>query len=201
LSRSKEEKVPTTHKERTRARILTEAAKAMREHGHEGIGVAELMKRAGLTHGGFYAHFKNRDDLVAAAVDRMFDDSRAMVARHFRPGDPRGSLIALIDYYLSDDHRRRTGTGCPVAALSSEAARMPAAARQRFEEGTQRFRSAFVEALRALGVEDPEAVASSATAEMVGALALARSMNDEAQANELLARSRDQLKCRLGLLD
>ena len=84
---------PTTHKARTRGRILDEAAKAMREHGHEGIGVANLMKRAGLTHGGFYAHFKDRDDLVAAAIGRMFEDSKAMLARYFRPGDPRASPL------------------------------------------------------------------------------------------------------------
>ena len=188
-----------THKERTRARILDEAAKAMRVHGHEGVGVAEVMKRAGLTHGGFYAHFKNRDDLVAATIDRMFDDSRSMRARYFRPRDPRGSLIAMIDYYLSDVHRGRVETGCPVAALSSEAARLPAAARQRFEQGFQSFRGAFVEAIRDLGMEDPEGVATSVVAEMVGALALARATSDEAMASGLLQRSRDQLKRRLAL--
>ena len=70
---------PLTHKERTHARILEEAASAMRLHGADGISVAGLMKRAGLTHGGFYAHFASRDALVLDAVDRMLLDSRSLV--------------------------------------------------------------------------------------------------------------------------
>jgi len=189
----------SAHKERTRARILDEAAKALRELGHERIGVADVMKRAGLTHGGFYAHFKNRDDLIAATIDRAFEDSRAMVARNSRPGDPRASLSSLIDDYLSDGHRRKSGTGCPVAALGSEAARMPEPARSRFEQGMGGLRGAFIRGLTELGAEDPEAMAASAVAEMIGALTLARATSDNAKANKLLERSRDQLKRRLGL--
>ncbi|HZV09332.1 MAG TPA: TetR/AcrR family transcriptional regulator, partial [Novosphingobium sp.] len=65
----------SAHKARVRDRILDEAAAALRSGGTDGLSVANLMKRAGLTHGGFYAHFENRDDLVAHAVDRMFKDS------------------------------------------------------------------------------------------------------------------------------
>jgi TetR/AcrR family transcriptional repressor of nem operon len=189
---------PLTHKERTRARILDEAAKALREHGHEGVGVAALMKRAGLTHGGFYAHFKNRDDLVAAAVERMFVDSRAMVSRYLDHGSPRDGLIGLIEYYLSEGHRDRIAKGCPIAALSSEAVRFPAAAKEQFEDGLNRFRQAIAEALREIGAPNPEGLASSTVAEMVGALTLARSMPREAS-NTLLATSREQIKRRLGL--
>jgi TetR/AcrR family transcriptional repressor of nem operon len=187
-----------THKERTRARILDEAAKALREHGHEGVGVAALMKLAGLTHGGFYAHFKDRDDLVAAAVERMFVDSKAMVSRYLGDNSPRDGLVALIEYYLSGGHRDRIATGCPIAALSSEAVRFPAAAKERFEEGLNRFRQPITEALRKIGAPNPEELASSAVAEMVGALALARSMPRHAS-NSFLAASREQLKRRLGL--
>lgn len=190
--------VAGTHKERTRARILDEAAKALREHGHEGVGVAALMKLAGLTHGGFYAHFKNRDDLVAAAVERMFVDSKAMVSRYLDKGRPREGLVALIDYYLSEGHRDRIAKGCPIAALSSEAVRFPAAAKERFEDGLNRFRQAIAEALRKMGAPSPEEIASSTAAEMVGALTLARSMPLETS-NKFLATSREQLKCRLGL--
>lgn len=187
-----------THKERTRARILDEAAKALREHGHEGVGVAALMKRAGLTHGGFYAHFKNRDDLVAAAVERMFVDSKAMVSRYLDNDNPRDGLIALIDYYLSEGHRARIGKGCPIAALSSEAVRFPAAAKERFEDGLNRFSLAITEALRKMGAANPEELASSAIAEMVGALTLARTVPSDA-ARTFLATSREQLKRRLGI--
>ena len=172
----------------------------MREHGHEGISVADLMKRAGLTHGGFYAHFKNRDDLVAEAIDRMFEDSKAKVALHLRPSDPREGLAALIDDYLSDDHRRRVGTGCPIAALGSEATRLPPAARRRFEEGLSAFRTSLRDAIAATGVTNPDSVASFVVSEMVGALALARATSNETEANELLDHVREQLKLRLRLL-
>src|SRR5947207_73479 len=176
----------SAHKQRTRRRILDEAARAMRDHGHQGIGVANLMKRAGLTHGGFYAHFKDRDDLVAEAIGRMFDDSKAMVARHLGPNQPREGLSALIDDYLSDHHRRRVGTGCPIAALGSEAARLPATARRRFEEGLSTFRKSLRDAIAATGVENPDSVASFALSEMVGALTLARATRNVTEANELL---------------
>jgi TetR/AcrR family transcriptional repressor of nem operon len=188
-----------THKQRTRARILDEAAKALREHGHDGIGVAQLMKRAGLTHGGFYAHFKDRDDLVAEAVGRMFQDSEAMVARYRRAGDPRASLTGLIDYYLSDKHCAALSTGCPVAALSSDAPRLPPVARDRFKQGVQDFRAAVWEFVDKLGLADSAALASSVVAEMVGALTLARTMTEKAEASDVLKRSREQLKRRLSL--
>lgn len=190
----------SAHKQRTRSRILDEAAKAMRENGHEGISVANLMKNAGLTHGGFYAHFKDRDDLVAEAISRMFEDSKAMVARHRRLSQPREILVALIDDYLSDDHRRRVGTGCPIAALGSEATRLPATARRRFEEGLSTFRKSLRDAIAETGVENPDSVASFALSEMVGALTLARATGNVTEANELLGHVREQLKRRLGLL-
>lgn len=187
-----------THKERTRARILDEAAKAMRVQGSEGIGVAALMKRAGLTHGGFYAHFENRDDLVAHAVERMFQDSRRMLERYLEHNDAREGLRALIDYYLSDDARRDTDRGCPLPGLTGEAGRMPDPARARFGKGIVRFREALERAIGALGMADPAAVASSVLSELVGAMAIARALDNE-EAAIALAASRNQLKYRLGI--
>lgn len=187
-----------TTKERTRARILDEAAKAMREHGSDGIGVATLMKRAGLTHGGFYAHFENRDDLVAHAVDRMFRDSADMVHHYLGSGDAAQGLSSLIDFYLSDTTRRRTDGGCPLPSLSGESSRMPAAARERFGQGVTAFRNALAQGLEAIGTPDAQALAASVLAEMVGAMSLARALADE-EASLVLAASRQQLKRRIGL--
>ena len=156
------------------------------------------MKRAGLTHGGFYAHFKNRDDLVAAAVERMFVDSRAMVSRYLGSGNPRQGLSALIDYYLSEEHRDRIARGCPIAALSSDAVRLPQAAKERFERGLNGFRGAVAEALRELGALGSEELACSTVAEMVVALTLARTMPSETS-SLFLSQSREQLKRRLRL--
>ena len=185
-----------TQKERTRARILDEAAKAMREHGSDGIGVAALMKRAGLTHGGFYAHFENRDDLVAHAVDRMFQDSGRMLDHHLGREDAAAGLRALIDYYLSDETRLAADRGCPLPGLSGEAGRMPARARDRFGSGIAGFMAALQGTITALGLPGPDTMASSVLAEMVGAMTLARAVDDE-QASVVLRASREQLVRRL----
>ena len=131
-----------SHKEKTRARILDEAAKALRASGTEGISVAALMKRAGLTHGGFYAHFASRDDLVAHAIDRMFQDSGRMLQRFLGASPDARGLSALIDYYLSDETMRALDRGCPLPGLSGEVSRMPQAARTRFEQGVIAFQRA-----------------------------------------------------------
>jgi TetR/AcrR family transcriptional repressor of nem operon len=189
----------TTHKDRTRARILDEAAKAMRVSGTEGIGVAALMKRAGLTQGGFYAHFASRDDLVAHAVDRMFEDSRAMLAASLDEHDPAAGLIRLIDRYLSDRARLAPERTCPIPSLAGEAGRLPGPARARFAAGIAGFEGALADRLAMLGRYAPEALAASMLAEMVGAMALARAVEDDERASAMLAVSRERLKVRLGL--
>jgi len=189
-----------TTKERTRARILDEAAKAMREHGSSGIGVAALMKRAGLTHGGFYAHFKDRDDLVAHAVDRMFRDSSAMLTQHLGHGEAATGLSSLIDYYLSETARKRIDGGCPLPSLTGEASRMPDVARDRFAVGITGFQAALAHSLAKLGLPEPMKLAASVLAEMVGAMTLARALDDEA-AKASLEASRARLKHRIGLAE
>jgi TetR/AcrR family transcriptional regulator, transcriptional repressor for nem operon len=188
-----------THKERTRARILEEAAREMRLSGTDGIGVTPLMKRVGLTQGGFYAHFASRDDLVAHAIDRMFEDSRALIGRYLDGKAPAEGLTLLIDNYLSDRARLAPERTCPIPSLSSEAARLPDAARARFAAGVARFQRAIADRLDALGKPDPQALAASIMAEMVGAMTLARALETEGDESAILAASRERLKARLGL--
>jgi len=189
-----------SHKEKTRIRILDEAASAIQVNGSERIGVADVMKRAGLTHGGFYAHFSSRDDLVAHAIDRMFRHSDAMIRGHRDGADPGESLVMLVDYYLSDEVRKTTDHVCPLPGLAGEARHMPHAARDRFNRGVQDFRTAIAAVLRALGKEEPEMLAISVLAEMVGAMALARAAHDDRQGSEILQASRLSLRQRLGLV-
>src|SRR5258707_11199679 len=109
-------------KAKTHERIVTVASKKFREKGLAGIGIADLMKEAGLTVGGFYKHFKSRDALVAEAVgsalDRWKDRIDATAA-----GGPRFTYESLVDDYLSEAHRNYPGMGCPVAALAGDLAR------------------------------------------------------------------------------
>src|SRR5712672_826218 len=127
------------HKERTRQRVLSEAAAAIRTHGPDGIGVAALMSKAGLTHGGFYAHFKSKDDLVAQAISRMFEDSKAMFLRSTEGREPTEGLARFLDYYLSPRPRDEATRGCPLPRLSGELARLPIPARERFAAGAARL--------------------------------------------------------------
>src|SRR5262245_56464481 len=123
------------HKERTRQRVLTEAAAAIRAHGPDGIGVAALMSKAGLTHGGFYAHFKSKDDLVAQAIGQMFEEARERFHVNTDDPDPAAALCKYIDIYVSSRHRDSPERGCPLPALSGDLARMSAPARKRFTAG------------------------------------------------------------------
>jgi TetR/AcrR family transcriptional repressor of nem operon len=188
-----------SHKEKTRARILDVAAEALREHGADGISVANLMKRAGLTHGGFYAHFENRDDLVTHAIDRMFESSRTIMTRNMDGVGPAEGLAALIDDYLSDRRIEQVARGCPMPPLLGEVARMPAAARARFEQGVEAFRLRLEGALEALGHREADLLSRSVFAEMIGAAILARASPRREDAQVALAASRERLKARLGL--
>lgn len=189
----------TTHKERTRARILNEAAQALRVSGTESLSVGALMRRAGLTHGGFYAHFSSRDDLVAHAVQRMFDDSARMLDRFLIEGAGGSELAALIDCYLSEQALDSPERACPVPGLAGEVSRMPAGARTNFETGIQHFLGRLTGILIAMGRENAADLGRSALAEMVGAMAIARTLSDRQAAVSFLACSRVSLADRLGL--
>jgi TetR/AcrR family transcriptional repressor of nem operon len=188
-----------SHKERTRTRILDESAKAMREHGFDGIGVAALMKRAGLTHGGFYAHFESRDDLVAHTIDRLFEDNRASLTRHLDQPDLKAGLAAYIDDYLSEERITWRARGCALTSLMSEVIRLPPEARARFATGIEHFRNRLRDVLVEIGHEKAEEEASSTLSEMVGAATTARAMGEGEIASGFLRNSRRQIKQRLGL--
>ena len=187
------------HTARTRERILTEAAKAIRASGPEGVSVGGLMKKAGLTHGGFYAHFGSKDELVAEAIRQMFGGPYSNFAALTDGKPPAEALAAYVDFYLSARHRDARDRGCPLPALSGDVARMPASARARFGEGAERLRSSIAGLLAAMGRADAETLAASAIAEMVGAIALARATDDVARSDTILAATRSSLRNRLGL--
>jgi TetR/AcrR family transcriptional repressor of nem operon len=187
------------HKQQTRAKVLKEAAKMIRTSGPEGVAVAGVMAKAGLTHGGFYAHFASRDDLVAAAVDRMFEDSRAQLPRASADKSPAALVSTYIDRYLAPAHRDTRSAGCPLPFLSADMPRIGGAARERFAAGAAEIRTALADLLGRLGSAEPEQAASSMLAELVGALALARAEPDPARSDAILAHSRAALKRRFSL--
>jgi TetR/AcrR family transcriptional repressor of nem operon len=189
----------TEHKQKTRAMVLQAAAKSIRADGPDRVAVAGVMAEAGLTHGGFYAHFKSKDELIAAAIGQMFEDARARVEHETAGRGPAEGLVAYIDFYLSKRHRDARGQGCPRAALSSDLPRLAEPARGEFAAGVQEITASLGERLDALGHADAEAEARSVLAELIGALSLARVEPDAKRSEAILAASRSQLKRRLGL--
>lgn len=187
------------HKQQTRNRVLDAAARTIRENGPERVGVAAIMAEAGLTHGGFYAHFASKDDLVADAIAHMFEQSAARVRREMASGGPAQGLLAYINFYLSRAHRDARAVGCPIAALASDLPRLSQSARATFAGGLRRLATTIAETLSALGHLAADAEARSMMAELVGALSLARIEPDAKQSDAILAASKQQLKIRFGL--
>jgi TetR/AcrR family transcriptional repressor of nem operon len=119
-----------TKKAETHERILKTAAAAIRRHGYDGVSVAEIMKEAGLTHGGFYAHFESREAMLAEALERAGADSIDNLTRAVAVGGQRDPLESLIASYLSDRHLQAPEAGCTLAALGSETRRQSPAVRR-----------------------------------------------------------------------
>lgn len=187
------------HKRKTREKVLKAAARAIRVEGPHRVGVAEVMSAAGLTHGGFYAHFRSKDELVAAAIGVMFGQGGRRLEHETGGLAPAEGLRAYVDFYLSAAHRDARGYGCPLPYLCADAPRMDAASRESFADGVAGMTGRLGGLLSRLGRPDAEAEAASLLSEMVGALALARADPDPARSDAILARSRDAIKRRFGL--
>ena len=187
------------HKAQTRSRVVQEAAAAIRADGVERIGVAQIMARAGLTHGGFYAHFESKDDLIAQAVEYMFEDRYAAFFKHLDDPDPRAALRRFVDFYLSMRHRDAPDRGCPIPGLAGQVAHMPERARNRFQLAVDRLTDGVATLLERAGEEHAADTAMSVVSEMVGAIAVARTLTDEKKAERLLANARESVCLKLEL--
>src|SRR6202008_1974917 len=124
-----------THKNETHARLVRIAGTALREKGPEGISVAQVMREAGLTHGGFYAHFKSKDALIVEALDGVFAGAKRKFLRAIEGLPPRHALATYVDFYVSPRHRDDRANGCPVTALNSDLPRQSKAVRKAFDGG------------------------------------------------------------------
>ena len=167
-----------SRKEATHDRIVETAARAIRRGGYSGAGVATIMKEAGLTHGGFYAHFDSRNVMLAEAADRAGAEGMAVLARAAAAAPPEKALAAMLGAYLSEEHVHGMETGCAIAALGSE---MPRQAPKVRRAATRRIK----EMIDLVGRQSPDwgqpgaherALVTVATA--LGALILARAVDD-----------------------
>jgi AcrR family transcriptional regulator len=169
---------PLGRKEATHERIVEAAARAIRRSGYNGAGVAEIMKDAGLTHGGFYAHFDSREAMLAEAADRAGAEAVAASERIAASASPREALAELVRAYLSKEHVEDIETGCPVAALGSE---MPRQAPEVRRAATRRIKGMIdLVARQSPDWGQPQAHerALVTVATMVGALILSRAVDD-----------------------
>lgn len=181
-----------SRKDISHERIVAVAARAIRRGGFQGVGVADIMKEAGLTHGGFYAHFRNRDALLAEALERAGQDTAARLGDGVARRQARGHspLRALVEAYLSDRHLGEIETGCVVAALASE---MPRQAAEVREAAAQRVQGLLAAVRRALPDDAPAESAAAVASQMVGALQLARALGDNTEGRALLKAAREAL--------
>ena len=169
----------------SRKRILDAAATLFRETGFDGIGLGDIMKAAGLTHGGFYGHFGSKEDLEAQALSlalarSVTDWSELVDSAAARP------LAALAGQYLSPDHRENVGEGCPFAALGSDTARRGERVRSAFTAGLEPFLALLSNIIPGRCKAQRRRKAIAILAEMVGAIILARAVNNPALSDEIL---------------
>ena len=170
----------SSKKEQTRERIVRAAARAIRKHGYEGVGVADVMKDAGLTHGGFYAHFASREALLAAADEQTGIESAQALAAALAKARPGEEFAALVDTYLADSHvaAAEQGLGCAIAAAGTEAPRQCPEVRRVVSRRIKDFIGLVERQLPDWGTKGAHEKAMGAVATLVGALMLARAVDD-----------------------
>ena len=185
-------------KEQSRERILRAAARAIRKRGYEGVGVADVMKEAGLTHGGFYAHFESRDALLAAAVDQEGVESTEHLTRAIAAAKPGQELTALVDAYLSDGHVAAPEQGCAVAAAGSEVPRQEAQVRRAASRRIKDFIGLIERQFPEWGKSAAHDKAMGIAATLVGSVVLARAVDDPQLSKRIRKAARELIRASAG---
>jgi TetR/AcrR family transcriptional repressor of nem operon len=181
------------HKEKTREAILKATAERLRAGGLEAVGIASIMAEAGLTHGGFYAHFPSRDALLAAAISRLFDDATETVGRYEARYGAKAGLERYADFYLSARHRDDFSIGCPIPALGAETRRAAPEVSRAFDEGLDRLAERLGRLMPAKRPAEQKKAALALLGEMAGTLSVSRAIADPKQSNDYLASARKGL--------
>ncbi|RKP53919.1 TetR/AcrR family transcriptional regulator [Cohnella endophytica] len=180
---------PEGHKQKVRGKIIESAAQAFRTNGIRDISVPFIMKGAGLTHGGFYSHFDNKEQLVGEACRYAINDTIALLQKAADQEKQEPQINAIIGYYLSPYHRDKTEMGCILPALSSEISRSSDEIRQVFTRELERM----IEFISNAAQVD-SATGSALLSTMVGTLVLARSVSDSKLSDSLLSAGKQQIK-------
>ena len=177
-------------------RIVQVAAARFREAGIDGIGVADPMKDAGMTHGGFYRHFASREELVTEGVEQALSDGGRVVET--LANSDQASLKILVDGYLSTMHRDNLTSSCAVTTLVSDITRSNDRARSAYTRQVGLYVALLTKLIAGEKQKKKRTKAISALATLVGALSMARAVNDETLSREILKSAADELKTQLG---
>jgi TetR/AcrR family transcriptional repressor of nem operon len=186
MQRSPAKGTARSRKEVTHERIVEVAARAIRRSGYGGTGVADIMKEAGLTHGGFYAHFASREAMLAEAADRAGAEAAAAAARIVTAVPPEQALQSVLRAYLSKAHVENVEMGCAVAALGSETPRQAPEVRRALTRRIKEMIDGIARLLPDWGQPGAHEQALVTVATMVGTLLLARAVDDTKLSDALL---------------
>ncbi|MBA5689121.1 TetR/AcrR family transcriptional regulator [Rugamonas apoptosis] len=178
MQKKSTQRTAPSRKELTHERIVEVAARVIRRSGYDGTGVADIMKEAGLTHGGFYAHFESRDALLAEAGDRAGAESVALAARVAAAAPPGQAVQAMMEAYLSPGHISAIETGCPVSALGSEMPRQAPEVRRAATTHIKEMIDVFARQMPDWGQQQAHERAMALVCALIGTTMLARAVDD-----------------------
>lgn len=178
---------------RTRQEIVKAASTLLRERGLHGISVAELMSEIGLTHGGFYTHFDSKEALTSEAMEAAFGESVHGWHKVLESARTKSGFSSLVDLYLGEKHLRDPGTGCAVPALGSEIARAGPVVRESVAKGISEMIEILSKQIDDTSPERKKERAIVTVACLVGAIVMARCVNDQPTAQSYLKATRNQL--------
>ncbi|WP_024516371.1 TetR/AcrR family transcriptional regulator [Bradyrhizobium sp. Tv2a-2] len=185
------------HKQETHARIVRKASIRLRERGAHGVGVADLMKEAGLTHGGFYAHFDSRDSLVIEAFGYAMDRSLAHWRKLVAETPPERRLAMIVDAYLTPTHRDDPGHGCAITSLGAEIARESPKTRRAFATKTEQLIDLIADQIQDVPRKAARKQATSLLATMMGTLVLSRIAGSGELSDEVLQAGKEAALARV----
>ncbi|MBX3158710.1 MAG: TetR/AcrR family transcriptional regulator [Deltaproteobacteria bacterium] len=180
----------TAKKQQTHERIVRTAAAAIRKHGFDGISVADVMKEAGLTHGGFYAHFESKDAMLAEALDEAAGDAMGRLAKAADHAKPEAALDATVNAYLSDRHVTEVERGCTLAALGSETGRQSPEVRRVATRRVRELADLIERQMPEWGKTSRHEDALGAMCTLVGALLIARAVDDPQLSKDVRAAAK-----------
>ena len=180
-----------THKQATRERIVRTAARHFRRHGEGGVVIADLMSKLKLTHGGFYKHFDSKEQLLAEAVAKAFEEIEGRFDERVSKAKPGTELRALIESYLSLEHCADPGGGCPMAALATEIGRLPRPVRAQIDEAIKRRVKRVSRFVPGVTDKQREQNTMALLSGLIGTVSVARALSDPKARKAVLEASKE----------